>query len=110
MLGTTYQLTPNFIKNVFSFAKDSVHKMSSDFSACHFWIFLTDLSPHFDPKKGSAMFIKDHKFWLLHKILACLIFGKSEDNQVSVQELFLMSCIHEKETDFLNLLANKSIA
>ena len=36
ILGTTYQLTPNFMKNVFGFAKNGVHKMPSDFSAHYF--------------------------------------------------------------------------
>ena len=50
------------MKNVFGFAKNGVHKMSSDFSPRHFWEFLTDLPPYFDAKQGSAMFIKDHKY------------------------------------------------
>ena len=97
MLGNTYQLTPNFMKNMFGFAKDDVRKTSSDFSARHFWAFLTDLPPSFDTKKGSATFIKDHKYQLLYKILAYYIFGKSEGNMVSVQELFLIWCVHEKK-------------
>ena len=43
MLGNTYKLTRNFMKNVFGFAKDGVRKMSSDFSAHHFWAFFMDL-------------------------------------------------------------------
>ena len=35
MLGTNYQLTPNFIKNVYVFAKDGVRKITSDFNARH---------------------------------------------------------------------------
>ena len=97
MLGTNYQLHPNFMKNMFSFAKNGIRKMPSNFHAGHFWALLTDLPPYFNSKKGLAMFIKDHKFWILHKILTCLVFGKSEGNQVSTQELFLMWCIHEKK-------------
>ena len=97
MLGHTYQVNSNFMKNVFGFTNDGVRKMSSDFSPCHFWAFLTDLPSQFYAKKGLAMFIKDYKYWLLHKILTCLIFGKSEGNRVSVQELFLMQCVYEKK-------------
>ena len=97
MLGHTYQVNPTFMKNVFGFTKDGVHKMSNDFTARHFWEFLTDLPPTFDAKKGSAIFIKYHKYWLLHKMLACLIFGKSEGNRVSIQELFLIWCVLEKK-------------
>ena len=43
------------------------------------------------------MFIKDLKYWLLHKVLACVIFHKTEFNRVSAQELFLMWCIHNKK-------------
>ena len=43
------------------------------------------------------MFIKDMRYWLLHKFLACVIFHKSEFNRVSAQELFLMWCVHNKK-------------
>ena len=43
------------------------------------------------------MFIKDLKYWLLHKVLAYVIFNKTEFNRVSRQELFLMWCIHNKK-------------
>ena len=43
------------------------------------------------------MFIKDFNLWLLHKVLACVVFHKSQFNQVSTQELFLMWCIHNKK-------------
>ena len=43
------------------------------------------------------MFIKDLKFWLLHKVLCCVIFHKSKFNQYSTQELFLMWCIYNKK-------------
>ena len=42
------------------------------------------------------MFIKDMKYWLLYKVLACVVFHKSEFNRVSAQEMFLMLCIHNK--------------
>ena len=37
------------------------------------------------------------KYWLLHKVLACVIFHKSEFNRVSAQEMFLMWCIHNRK-------------
>ena len=43
------------------------------------------------------MFIKDIKFWLLHKVLACVVFHKTESNRISSQEFFLMWCIHNKK-------------
>ena len=43
------------------------------------------------------MFIKDLNYWLLHKVLACVVFHKSEFNRVSIQELFLMWCIHNRK-------------
>ena len=43
------------------------------------------------------MFIKDMKYWLLHKVLACVIFHKSEFNRISTQKMFLMWCIHNKK-------------
>ena len=60
-------------------------------------MFLTGLQTSFDSKKGIAIFIKDLKYWLLHKVLACVIFHKIEFNRVSAQELFLMWCIHNKK-------------
>ena len=62
MLGTTYQLTHQFIKDVFGFTKDGERQIISDFKADQFWAFLTDLPPDFDSRKGTTMFIKDHKF------------------------------------------------
>ena len=43
------------------------------------------------------MFIKDLNYWLLHKVIACVIFHKTEFNRVSAQDLFLMWCIHHKQ-------------
>ena len=43
------------------------------------------------------MFINDLKYWLLHKVLAYVIFNKTEFNRVSAQELFLMWCVHHKK-------------
>ena len=37
------------------------------------------------------------KYWLLHKVLACVVFHKSESNRISTQEMFLMWCIHYKK-------------
>ena len=71
--------------------------MPKSFNVDVFWTFLTDLPPPFRPKKGKAMFIKDLQFWLLHKVLCCVVFHKSEFNRVSAQEMFLMWCIHNRK-------------
>ena len=60
-------------------------------------MFLTGLHTPFDSRKGKAMFIKDITYWLLFKVLACVIFHKTEFNRVTTQELFLMWCIHNKK-------------
>ena len=67
------------------------------FKLNEFLIFLTDLQTKYHPKKGKTMFIKDMRYWLLHKVLACIVFHKSEFNRVSAQELFLMWCVHNKK-------------
>ena len=69
----------------------------SSFKLNEFWMFLTGLHTPFDSRKGKAMFIKDITYWLLHKVLACFIFHKTEFNRVTAQELFLMWCIHNKK-------------
>ena len=51
MLGINYQFNPNFMKDVFGFAKDGVRKMLSDFHAGHFWAFLIDLPSYFGKGK-----------------------------------------------------------
>ena len=96
MLGNKHQLTYSFIQRVFGFKKDGLCNSPPSFNLNEFWIFLTDLQSPFQPKKGKAMFIKDLKYWLIHKVLACVVFHISEFNRVSAQELFLMWCIHKK--------------
>ena len=68
---------------VFSFKKDGLYDPPPSFNLNEFWAFLTDLQSPFQPKKDKAMFIKDLKYWLLHKVLACVVFHKSEFNRVS---------------------------
>ena len=46
--------------------------------------------------------IKDMKYWLLHKVLACVVFHKSESNRISAQEMFLMWCIYNKKQVYWN--------
>ena len=95
--GKQHQLTYGFMKRVFGFKKDGLCDPPSNFNLNEFWTELTDLHTPFQPKKAKAMFIKDMKYWLLHKVLACVIFHKSEFNRVSAQEMFLMWCIHNKK-------------
>ena len=83
MLGTKHQLTYSFMQRVFGFKKDGLCDPPDSFRLNEFWTFLTNLQTPFQPKKGKAMFIKILKFWLLLKILACVIFYKSEFNRVS---------------------------
>ena len=90
MLGQNYQLIYSFIHQVFGFKKDGMCDIPKSFNANTFWTFLTDLQTPFDCKKGKSMFIKDLNYWLLHKVLACVVFHKSEFNRVSIQEFFLM--------------------
>ena len=97
MLGNKHQLTYSLKQCVFGFKKDGLCDPPLSFNLNEFWTFLTDLQSPFQPKKGKAMFIKDLKYWLLHKVLACVIFHKSKFNRVSAQELFLMWCIHNKK-------------
>ena len=97
MEGKQHQLTYSFMNRVFGFKKDGLYDPPSNFKLNEFWIFLTDLQTPFQPKKAKAMFIKDMKYWLLHKVLACVIFHKSEFNRISAQEMFLMWCIHNKK-------------
>ena len=85
------------MNRVFGFKKDGLCDPPSNFKLNKFWTFLTDLHTPFQPKKAKAMFIKDMKYWLLHKVLGCVIFHKSEFNRVSAQEIFLMWCIHNKK-------------
>ena len=82
---------------VFGFKKDGLCEPPSSYKPNEFWQFLTDLHAPFDPRQGKAMFIKDLKYWLLHKVLACVIFHKSESNRVSAQEMFLMWYIYNKK-------------
>ena len=97
MLDKNYQLTYYYMQRVFGFKKDGMCNMPKSFDVDEFWTFLTNLSPPFRPKKGKAIFIKDLKFWLLHKVLACVVFHKSEFNRVSAQKLFLIWFIHHKK-------------
>ena len=97
MLGNKHQLTYSFMQRVFGFKKDGLCDPPPYFNFNEFWTFLTDLQSPFQPKKGKAMFIKDLKYWLLYKVLACVVFHKSEFNRVFAQELFLMWCIHSKK-------------
>ena len=97
MVGQKHQLTYSSMHCIFGFKKDGLCDPPPDFNLNKFWTFLTDLQTPFQPKKGKAMFIKDLKYWLLHKVLACVIFNKTEFNRVSAQELFLMWCIHHKK-------------
>ena len=97
MQGKKHQLTYTFMNRVFGFKRDGLFDPSSSFRLNEFWMFLTGLQTNFDSRKGKAMFVKDLKYWLLHKVLACVIFHKTEFNRVSAQELFLMWCIHNKK-------------
>ena len=90
MQGKKYQLTYTLMNRVFGFKRDGLCDPPSSFRLNEFWMFLTGLQINFDSKKGKAMFIQDLKYWLLHKVLACVIFHKTEFNRVSAQELFLM--------------------
>ena len=71
------------MNRVFGFKKDGLRDPPSNFKFNKFWTFLTDFQTLFQPKKAKAMFIKDMKYWLLHKGLACVIFHKSEFNRIS---------------------------
>ena len=92
MQGKKLQLTYTLMNHVFGFKRDGLCDPLSSFRLNEFWMFLTVLQTPFDSRKGKAMFIKDLKYWLLHKVLACVIFHKTEFNRVSAQELFLMWC------------------
>ena len=93
LLGNRHQLTYSSMQRIFGFKKEGLCDPPLTFNVNEFWTFLTDLQTPFQPKKGKAMFIKDLKFWLLHKVLACVIFNKTEFNRVSAQDLFLMWCV-----------------
>ena len=97
MQGNQHQLTYSFMQRLFGFKKDGLCDPPPTFRLNEFWTFLTDLLTKYHPKKGKAMYIKDMKYWLLHKVLACVIFQKSEFNRVSAQELFLMWCVHNRK-------------
>ena len=97
MQGKKHQLTYTFMNRVFGFKRDGLYDPPSSFRLNEFWMFLTGLQTPFDSRKGKAMFIKDLKYRLLYKVLACVIFHKTEFNRVSAQELFLMWCIHNKK-------------
>ena len=77
MEGKKHQLTYSFMNRVFGFKKDGLCDPPSNFKLNEFWTYLTDLQTPFQPKKAKAMFIKDMKYWLLHKVLACIVFHKS---------------------------------
>ena len=95
--GKQHQLTYSFMNRVFGFKRDGLCEYPPAYKSSEFWKTLTGLHTPFDPKKGKAMFIKDLKYWLMHKVLACVIFHKIESNRVSSQELFLLWCIHNKK-------------
>ena len=97
MDGKPHQLTSSFMQRVFGFKKDGLCEPPASYKSKDFWKFLTGLDTPFDTRRGKAMFIKDIKYWLLHKVLACVVFHKTESNRVSSQELFLMWCIHNKK-------------
>ena len=97
MEGQPHQLTYSFMHRVFGFKKSGLCDPPSSYKSNEFWKFLTELNTPFDSRKGKAMFIKDLKYWLFHKVLACVIFNKTEFNRVSRQELFLMWWIHNKK-------------
>ena len=104
MEGKQHQLTYSFMQCVFGFKKDGMCEPPASYKSKEFWNFLTSLDTPFDSMRGKAMFIKDLKYWLLHKVLACVVFHKTESNRISSQELFLMWCIHNKKTSMLDLL------
>ena len=81
--GHPHQLTYSFMHRVFGFKKDGLYDPPSSYKSNEFWEFFTGLHTPFDSRKGKAMFIKDLKYWLLHKVLACVIFNKTEFNRVS---------------------------
>ena len=83
LLGNKHQLQYSFMQRVFGFKRDGLCDPPNTFWPNEFWTFLTDLQTPFQAKKGKAMLIKDFKIWLLHKVLACVVFHKSEFNQVS---------------------------
>ena len=97
LLGKQHQLTYSSMQRVFGFKKGGLCDPPPNFNVNEFWTLMTDLQTPFQPKKGKTMFIKDLKYWLLHKVLACVIFNKTEFNKVSSQELFLMWCVHNKK-------------
>ena len=77
--------------------KDGMCDIPNSFNANAFWTFLTDVQIPFDSRKDKPMFIKDLNYWLLHKVIACVVFHKSEFNRISIQELFLMWYIHNRK-------------
>ena len=89
MEGLPHQLTYSFMHRVFGFKKSGLCDPPSSYKSNEFWKFLTGLHTPFDSRKGKAMFIKDLKYWLLHKVLACVIFNKTEFNRVSRQRVIL---------------------
>ena len=82
---------------VFGFKREGMCDPPSSYKSVEFWKFLTGLHTPFDVKRAKAMLIKDIKYWLLHKVLACVVFHKTEFNRVSAQELFLIWCIHNNK-------------
>ena len=83
MLCKNCQLTYAYMQRVFGFKKDGMSNMPKSFNVDEFLTYLTDFPPPFQPKKGKAMFIKYLKFWLLPKVLACVVFHKFEFNRCS---------------------------
>ena len=60
----------------------------SSYKFAEFWKFLTGLHTPFDVKRAKAMFIKDIKYWLLHKVLAYVVFHKTEFNSLCTRVVF----------------------
>ena len=89
MEGKQHQLIYSFMNHVFGFKKDGLCDPPSNFKLNEFQTFLTDLQTPFQPKKAKAVFIKYMKYWLLHKVLACVIFHKSEFNRIMHKRCFL---------------------
>ena len=99
------------MQRVFGFKKDGMCEPLPSYRSKEFWNFLTGLDTPFDSRRGKAMFIKDLKYWLLHKVLACVVFHKTESNRISSQELFLMWCIHNnKQVCWTYLIFNQLLA
>ena len=89
-MGKTHQVDYDVMFRVFGFRKTGLCEPSSDFSVQNFWQELTGgvryLGGHLSPNG----LIVNHRYLIMHKFIAHVIFEKHESNKITHHELFIL--------------------